>query len=143
MIFFVDTEFNGFGGELISIALVPRDQSKLSFYEEVILPERIHPWVKMNVIPLLDYRNQVSREEARVSLWSYLRGFTEDNLFIADYPYDITLLTALLCDSNGNYSNARMSFLVRQPPREPEPIRPHNALSDAVALRRAFIGINF
>ena len=35
MRYFLDAEFNGFGGELISIALVPEDLSLTPFYEAI------------------------------------------------------------------------------------------------------------
>ena len=32
---FLDTEFNGFGGKLISMALVPEDKTLPEFYKEL------------------------------------------------------------------------------------------------------------
>jgi len=33
MRYFIDAEFNGFGGQLISLALVPEDEEAVPFYE--------------------------------------------------------------------------------------------------------------
>jgi hypothetical protein len=48
---FLDCEFNGFGGELISMALVDGDGNY--FYEVLPCLEPIN-WVKENVLPMLD-----------------------------------------------------------------------------------------
>jgi len=45
MRFFLDTEFNGFGGSLISMALVPENDSLPEFYKELEMKEQLHPWV--------------------------------------------------------------------------------------------------
>jgi hypothetical protein len=48
---FLDCEFNGFGGELISMALV--DENERYFYE--VLPcINLTSWVLNNVIPILN-----------------------------------------------------------------------------------------
>ena len=52
MRYFLDTEFNGFGGELISIALVP-EYGDQEFYAVLPLPAYLHPWVERHVIPYL------------------------------------------------------------------------------------------
>src|ERR1700733_1995159 len=48
---FLDTEFNGFGGELISMALVP-DMGQ-SWYEVCEFGGEVNPWVKEHVLPIL------------------------------------------------------------------------------------------
>lgn len=48
---FLDCEFNGFGGELISMALV--DEQGKYFYEVLPCPQPI-PWVQENVMPKLN-----------------------------------------------------------------------------------------
>ncbi|MCC8979072.1 hypothetical protein [Bradyrhizobium acaciae] len=61
MRYFLDAEFNGFGGELLSIALVPQDDALPAFYEAVICE---HPtaWVREHVEPVLD-KHPLSREQ--------------------------------------------------------------------------------
>src|SRR3546814_14895388 len=66
--YFLDTEFNGFGGDLISLALVP-EYGDQDFYVSLPLPAQIHPWVEQNVIPYLRFVPagvdlQLSREQA-------------------------------------------------------------------------------
>nr|MBA4771246.1 hypothetical protein [Sphingobium sp.] len=52
MRYFLDTEFNGFGGTLISVALVP-EHGDQEFYVSLPLPDEIEPWVAKHVIPYL------------------------------------------------------------------------------------------
>ena len=49
MRYFVDAEFNGFGGDLISLAAVPEDAAAAPFYEAV---ECRHPsaWVSATFV---------------------------------------------------------------------------------------------
>lgn len=50
---YIDCEFNGFGGQLISMALVAEDGTE--FYEVVPLLEEVTPWVAEHVMPVLNY----------------------------------------------------------------------------------------
>jgi hypothetical protein len=47
--YFLDTEFNGFGGGLLSLALVPEDGTE--FYATLACDEDMLPWVERNVVP--------------------------------------------------------------------------------------------
>ena len=51
MRYFLDTEFNGFAGELISVALVP-EHGDQEFYAVLPLPEAPNNWVTRNVLAL-------------------------------------------------------------------------------------------
>ena len=50
--YFLDTEYNGFGGSLLSLALVPEDGDEL--YLTLKSDEPIVEWVDRHVIPYLD-----------------------------------------------------------------------------------------
>ena len=52
MRYFLDTEYDGFGGTLLSLALVPEDGGE-EFYV-VIAGEAEVPWVQRHVMPFLD-----------------------------------------------------------------------------------------
>ena len=146
MRYFLDTEYNGFGGELISLALVP-EYGDQDFYVSLPLPAEIHPWVAQNVIPYLRFvppgvDHQLSRVEAARHLEAYLAN-DRDPLIIADWPDDLAYFCALLVmgpaemiDLNGLHlelinaagfsaaANSRM---------------PHNALHDAHALKDFYL----
>lgn len=130
---YLDTEFNGFGGRLISAALVSRIDSE---WYEVLPCTRPNDWVRMNVIPVLGQppkrRNLVAK-----SLQSYLMQFSKIQV-VADWPEDIMHFCSLLVVENGRK--------ILTPPITFElvtldvPIAsstPHNALSDARALKSA------
>jgi hypothetical protein len=143
MRYYLDTEFNGFGGELISLALVP-EHGDQEFYVVLPLPEPLHPWVERNVIP---YLNAVppgldattrSRIEAAHEIAVYLRP-DEDPVIVADWPDDIAYFCALLVTKAGDMApvgNLRLEF-VSSPGFSTAAISkvPHNALHDARALR--------
>ena len=60
MRYFLDTEFNGFGGALISLALVPEAEGAPPFYAALDCPEPTE-WVAAHVLPVLGIA-PVSRE---------------------------------------------------------------------------------
>ena len=76
MRYFLDTEFNGFGGALLSLALVPEDGDE--FYVTLDCPDPLDPWVERNVIPYLDMcrsawsRRGLAAREAADALSAYL-----------------------------------------------------------------------
>ena len=51
MRYFLDVEFNGFGGPLISLALVPEDPDAAPFYEALPCPKP-DVWVAAHVLPV-------------------------------------------------------------------------------------------
>ena len=142
MRYFLDTEFNGFGGALLSLALVPEDGEE--FYVTLECSEPPHRWVARNVVPYLDFVPQglmaprLSRLAAANALADYLADDPAPEL-VADWPDDIAYFNGLLLTGPGE--------MVRIPPitfrllplpgfstAENSSV-PHNALHDARALR--------
>jgi hypothetical protein len=148
MRYFLDTEYNGFGGELISIALVP-EHGDQEFYAVLPLPDQVHGWVERHVLPYLRSvppgldPEPVSRVAAAHELARYL-ATDPDPLIVADWPEDLVHLCALLVTGPAEivdigrlrlefhrtpgFSTARNSRV------------PHNALHDARALRAHLTG---
>jgi hypothetical protein len=128
---YLDTEFNGHGGELISLALVS-DRGPHHFYGVLPLPERIHPWVAERVVPLLDQEPE-PHDVFRMRLHHFLEEHGSEEI-IADWPDDFALLLRVM--SGPDYERSWMvpceMRLVVSGDVKPE--RPHNALSDARAL---------
>lgn len=140
--YFLDTEYNGWGGALLSLALVPDHGEEL--YLTLDWDGVLEQWVERNVVPYLDMvpdslvSPRMSRADAARMIAHYLAG-DPDPLIIADWPEDIALLNALLVTgpgvmaevpslkfqfvSLGGFSTAANSKV------------PHNALHDARALR--------
>lgn len=133
----LDTEFNSFCGELISIALISEDDKE--FYEVLELPSVVNPWVANNVVPHLN-KNPVTRQELQDKLRKYLLQF-ESVEVIADWPEDISHFMNVQVSQFGHRiaTPAQSIFLVTN--LQPESQTPHNALSDAKALREAHLKI--
>lgn len=129
---YLDTEFNGFGGELISMALVSKSGS--AWYEAVEFNAPVNEWVAQNVIPKLG-RAPLLPNEFRASLHEFLRQYDTPEI-ICDWHADaVHFANALAGDDYGSSLDyACRITILKTPPGEPKPLNPHNALSDAVAL---------
>lgn len=141
---YLDCEFNGFRGELISIALV--SACGTCFYRIVSdTIERPTQWVSEHVIPLLEsYCGMCARgtrSEIRSDLEVFLAQFDSIHV-VADWPEDIMhFCKLLLTDVPGHRINT--------PPLTMEIVRvdcsselPHNALADAIGIRDALTKSN-
>jgi hypothetical protein len=141
MRYFLDVEFNGFGGELISLALVPEAEDMPPFYEAVHCDQPT-PWVADHVLPVLD-TPPVDRATMARRFEAYL-GDDPDPLLVADWPEDIAHAAMLMVIAPGRrmaldrirfemldsigFDSAAMSAV------------PHNAYHDAMALRTYTLG---
>jgi hypothetical protein len=140
--YFLDTEYNGWGGALLSLALVPDDGEEL--YLTLDWDCALEEWVARNVVPYLDsvpeylVSPRLSRLDAARTLSHYLAGDPQP-LIVADWPEDIAQLSMLLLTGPGT--------MVEVPPLAFRFVElsgfstaanskvPHNALHDARALR--------
>jgi hypothetical protein len=134
---FLDTEFDGHAGPLISLALAGDDGSH---WYGVFSDYAAFEWVTENVMPHLHAMKPTiegTPELLRFSLAEYLRGRSGCTIW-ADWPDDFAHL--MRCMSGPFYSDSFMipctMQLIVTPPGEPKPEHPHNALSDAIALMR-------
>lgn len=140
--YFLDTEYNGWGGALLSLALVPEDGEEL--YLTLDWEGELEEWVERNVVPFLDMvpeslvSTRMSRKDAARTIAHYLAG-DRDPVIIADWPEDIALFNALLLTGPGTMVEvppltfrfvALSGFSTAANSRVP-----HNALHDARALR--------
>jgi len=155
---FLDTEFTGIEQlrpALISFALVAED-GRASFYAEItheFWHMKADPWVRQNVVPLLDRRDPLTPDEAGWRLRQWLRGFHNTIRVITDAPdYDWHLIQPLLTpdwpeglarcayrfdsQSLGPTERPWVRGLIDQhfTPYTPQ----HHALHDASALRNAW-----
>lgn len=136
MRYYLDAEFNGFGGALISIGLAPDDAEHPPFYGATLYRDPT-PWVAAHVLPVLD-TEPVSYEALQSAFADYLAPDPHPVL-VADWPEDIVHAARLLATDDGrrliiqavsfelaevvSFSSAELSHV------------PHNAYQDAVALR--------
>ena len=133
MTLYLDCEFNGHGGQLISMALVS-DVDGTNFYQvsREVLEKPIEPWIAANVTPKLG-KEGVPYKTFRALLCLYLNQHLGEPI-IADWPHDFVLLMNVM--QGDSYEQ---SFMVPCTMRLIQsgsftPDNPHNALSDAVAL---------
>ena len=109
MRYFLDTEFNGFNGALLSLALVPEDGDE--FYITLACPDPILPWVEQNVIPFLDHvpvglvSPRLERIDAAKAVSAYLLHDPEPEI-VADWPEDFTQFCSLLMTAPGAPTDA-------------------------------------
>ena len=142
MRYFLDTEFNGFGGALISLALVP-EHGDQEYYAILPLVEQPVAWVARHVIPYLESvpdgaRARLDRFAAAHEIAAYLRTDPDPEI-VADWPEDIALFCRLLQFDDGDMVDVRgLRFRLLRLPGFSTAANsrvPHNALHDARALR--------
>ena len=145
MRYYLDCEFNGFGGSLISLALVRQDGRGRYYVFAEHAPEE---WVEQNVIPILwNYppgtdgqllAKPEDRELAARDLAQFLKG-DHDPIIISDWPADIRYLCELIEFPRGNCAPiAGLKFEWRRVDAYPTTLEgavQHNAWWDALALR--------
>ena len=148
MRYFLDTEYNGVGGELLSLALVPDDGDEL--YLTLRTSEPLLDWVERHVVPYLDSVPEqltcprLPRDQAAHALERYLRH-DEEPLIFADWPEDIAQLCNLMITGPGDMVEVRdLTFRLMPMSNFSTAANskvPHNALHDARALRNHMLAM--
>ena len=149
MRYFLDTEYDGFGGPLISLALVPEDGSE-EFYV-VLDHQAADPWVIANVVPYLDHvpeglrAPRLARADASHALAQWL-AHDEAAEVVADWPEDLAHFANLLVTGPG-LMHSLGPLVLRLVPlagfsTAANSAVPHNALHDARALRDHLTGLD-
>jgi hypothetical protein len=146
--YFLDTEYNGWGGALLSLALV--GEAGDEFYAILDHDGPLDPWVERNVIPYLETvpeelkSPRMTRRSAAEALAFFLAHDPEP-LILADWPEDIAQFAMLLTTGPG--------VMVALPPPLFQLVTlpgfstaansavPHNALHDARSLRDHLVGM--
>jgi hypothetical protein len=148
MRYFLDTEYNGWGGELLSLALVPDDGEEL--YLTLGWTGPLVPWVERHVVPYLDSvpeglaSPRMNRADAARTISHYLAADREP-LIVADWPEDIAQFCMLLLTGPGEMVDVpplafRVIPLIGFSTAANSKV-PHNALHDARALRDHVVGL--
>lgn len=140
---YIDCEFDGHNGALLSIALVREHGTSIHIQTTATARD---PWVIANVVPLMDSNEAGTRAVADPdNVGELIREFMADDtspVIVADSPVDIArFCTALMTNEDGGYEPNvwdRMSFEVHDvdcyPTTLPGAVQ-HNAWWDAMALR--------
>lgn len=147
---FVDTEFNSYKGQLLSIGLVREDGKAL--YNVFPFPEEhgIDPWVRANVVPIINSvpRDVPSRHLAIPKFQELLTKFLLDTgteiTIVTDWPDDVKYFSELLITGPGKMIDIPgISFEVVRVDPYTNPLKgaiQHNAMWDALALRYCITG---
>lgn len=132
---YLDTEFNDFGGELISLAMV--DENGREFYAVLNCPNPT-PWVAVNVMPVLG-RPQASLRMLQTRMEAWLAVYPRAHI-VADWPEDIShFCRALITGPGMRIDTPPLSLEVRRDLDSEASAIPHNALEDARAIWRAAV----
>lgn len=134
MKFYIDGEWNGYRGEMLSIALVPVDVRVAPFYRTFkFYGDLADDWIAKNVWIHIDGSILENTIVIQRSLEDYLMKFDSVHI-VADWPEDIERFCRLLILGPGERINT--------PPLTMEVVRvdapsniPHHALFDAMGLR--------
>lgn len=149
MRFFLDTEINEFGGDLISLALVREDNESLY----LVFPEPecgYGPWVKENVVPYIKsipcplpgmmYEVE-NLGEAAVRIQNYF-GTDNQIIIVCDWPDDIAYFCKAIMTGPGQMINiGNIIFHMVQIDAYPTTLDdavPNNSYWDAVTLKVNF-----
>lgn len=139
MKYFLDTEFNGYRGELISLALIRDDGAELYLANKTRseIPDK---WVALNVDPIIDAIQPIWIE--RESFGNVIAGFLKHDPLphiISDWPDDIRYFCECLITAPGEIVNIpTVRFDVERVDAYPTELVgavQHNALWDARALK--------
>ncbi|GAB7526569.1 hypothetical protein [Paraburkholderia sp. 2C] len=126
----IDTEFNGFQGPLISMALVAEDGAE--FYESIGC-DNPGPWVAQHVMPIID-KDPIDRMQLSHRLSAFLQRYDAVHL-IADWPEDLAhFCDALIIGQGRRVTTPPLTMEIRRRLGAMSTL-PHNALADARALR--------
>lgn len=142
MKYYLDTEFNEFGGDLISLALVSEDDDELYVSTPCVNPGA---WVKQNVIPIVKCTGAEPKEVPPDLIGLMIAGYLHRDInptIIADWPDDIRYFCQALITAPGEMVNIpRLTFELARVDAYPSQLAgavQHNALWDARALRALF-----
>jgi hypothetical protein len=147
--YFLDTEYNGWGGALLSLALIAESGEELYLVLDHQGP--LETWVERNVVPYFDMvpdplkSPRLSRAAAAEALAFFLAADPEP-LIVADWPEDIAQVSMLLVTGPGMMvavPSLRFQLVVLTGfSTAANSAVPHNALHDARALRDQMLSLD-
>jgi hypothetical protein len=145
MRYYLDTEFDGFHGGLLTLALVREDGESIYLHRDI---EPMDLWVRQNVIPFIltcpiePVKSTNTELLARV-VAHFLHG-DPDPVIVSDWPADIRYLCELIELPHGQMVaipglKFEMVRVDAYPTTLPGAVQ-HNAWWDAMALRHKLMG---
>ena len=134
---YLDAEYNGYQGQLISLALVGFNRQ---FYVALYMHEDPDRWVYQHVLPVVEIPPS-TLVSARLALERFLSQFGAVEI-VVDWPEDIAYFCNFITSGPGErIKTPKLYFRVTQGLADTKDISliPHNALEDAKALMKAEI----
>jgi hypothetical protein len=149
MRYFLDCEFNGFGGDLLTLALVREDGHSLYLgYPLNDLSADMEPWVYENVYPKITQVpehvavRQVNQAEGAYLIAEFLRGDPRPYI-VTDWPDDVRYFCQAVITGPGMMAAIpSLRFEVVRVDAYPTKVKgavQHNAWWDAMALRELLL----
>lgn len=141
MNYYIDCEFDGFNGPLLSMGIVTPLGHQ--FYEVLKYDKINDPWVEKNVVPHLNKR-PIDEDVFRAKLVDFLHntGYDQDFMcVIADWPDDLKYFHQYLTTGPGLIDNRIKKLRIGTMLCIGVPYTssiPHNALQDALAIMASF-----
>jgi len=137
---FIDCEWNGYRGKLITMALVAMDGREL--YAGVPMHEELVPWVQEHVVPAIgDPENLTGKLELASRLYRFLEPYESVHI-IADWPEDLEHLCRVIVTGPGTrIPTPRLTMEVRRDLDSTQSCLPHNALADARAIKDHYLSL--
>lgn len=141
MKYYLDSEFNGLHGQLLTLALVREDGE--SVYYAFPVTEEITSWVADHVIPVIETASWVPKHVTRDDA-AYMLGvfFKQDTniIIVADWPEDVKYFSELMITGPGTMIDVPgITFEIHRVdayPNDIDGLTQHNAYCDAIALRQ-------
>lgn len=146
---FLDCEFDGYQGKLLSIGITSECNQEFYALTEY---EAEDPWVQENVVPnllkFMDTGDSLLQVEANgddnfisEALEEYLSQFEEIEI-IADWPEDISYFSELLITGPGErIDTPSLTMKVYREINSDASEVPHNALEDARAIKKHYFDV--
>jgi len=143
--FYIDCEFDGHNGPLLSIAIVGEDGRSVHIEADVKASD---PWVVANVVPLMDQHDATDCTRVRPNdvggMIRWFLGNCNHPVIVADSPQDARYFSqAITTAEDGGYASFPFERLTIEiygvdpyPTDLPGAVQ-HNAWWDAMALRHA------
>ena len=133
----IDTEFNEFKGDLISIALIDENERKFYF---AVPCENPGSWVAEHVMPILGV-NPKPLKDVQILLQYWLSTYDSIHI-ISDWPEDLKHFLDLLIVGPGLRINTpTLTLEVRRDLDSIPSEVPHNALADVIAIRKSHLAL--
>jgi hypothetical protein len=133
---YIDCEFNGWMGELLSFAMVADDGAE--FYSVLPEPRVWDKWCFENVYPVLNHPSVASYADFRLAFIEFLRGYRNPTI-VADWPSDLYYFNKVLL-GNGHDESVLIPCRQELVGCDYSSAIPHNALEDARAIATAIRG---